>query len=720
LSRIHFFALSVGKISPCAICLALTAVVAQMLASPVGSKKRPVTVEDAIQMRQVADSDCFLGDESNGCIAHFSPDGQRFVIVVRRGNVEENTNEYSLLLYQTTQALNSPKPDILLQMSSSSNREAIRKVRWLRDNETLVFLGENPGEAAQVYAFDLRTRRVTKQTNHETSVSNFDVTPDGREILFLADTPPEKLKEAEKVRKEGIAITDQPLRELIEGNCASTIYCSQQQLFFQRGQEPPLRIPLSGFAWARNPVSLSPNGKYGVVGVNILAEDLPTGWADYKFDENDYLHGFFRNTKGATPFAQYLLLDTEKRTAEPLWNAPMIQFPRLFWAPDGHALFLNSYLPLAGTDPQERQARRENPFPVEVKLPDREIRKTAVKEFPEDAGSGAPLVLTLDEDLNRPPRIYVSRRGTQQKALLLNLNPEFAELNLGNVEAFEWKAPNGVDVTGGLYLPPDRVPGKRYPLVIQTHGYAPGGFSMGGMNEWNSGYAARLLAAKDVVVLQAYRLKVPGADETDKTLGATSQQAQKKFAVGAYEAAIDALDKRGVIDRDRVGIMGFSRTVCFVADALTHTQYHFAAALLVDGIDCGYFEYLILGGQPDLDNLNGGSAPFGPNLKAWFKEAPGFNLDKVHTPVRLEAHGASAGVLQLWEWYSGLSRLAKPVDYIYLPDAPHLLVKPWEREASQQGAVDWFCFWLKGEEDPATEKQDQYQRWRKLRQESRN
>jgi len=34
---------------------------------------------------------------------------------------------------------------------------------------------------------------------------------------------------------------------------------------------------------------------------------------------------------------------------------------------------------------------------------------------------------------------------------------------------------------------------------------------------------------------------------------------------------------------------------------------------------------------------------------------------------------------------------------------------------SQQGNVDWFCFWLKGEEDPAPAKVEQYARWRDLR-----
>jgi len=68
-----------------------------------------------------------------------------------------------------------------------------------------------------------------------------------------------------------------------------------------------------------------------------------------------------------------------------------------------------------------------------------------------------------------------------------------------------------------------------------------------------------------------------------------------------------------------------------------------------------------------------------------------------------------------WEWFAGLSRLNKPVDLVYIPEGTHVLQKPWERMVSQQGDVDWFCFWLKGEEDSAPGKAGEYIRWNRLR-----
>jgi hypothetical protein len=62
-----------------------------------------------------------------------------------------------------------------------------------------------------------------------------------------------------------------------------------------------------------------------------------------------------------------------------------------------------------------------------------------------------------------------------------------------------------------------------------------------------------------------------------------------------------------------------------------------------------------------------------------------------------------------------LLRLKKPVDFVYIPSGYHILQKPWDRMVSQQGDVDWFCFWLKDEEDPDPAKGEQYGRWSRLR-----
>jgi len=105
----------------------------------------------------------------------------------------------------------------------------------------------------------------------------------------------------------------------------------------------------------------------------------------------------------------------------------------------------------------------------------------------------------------------------------------------------------------------------------------------------------------------------------------------------------------------------------------------------------------------------------GQGVDSWLSEASGFNLDKVATPMRLVALGSSTA-WGLWKWYVGLSRLEKPVEFVLLPDATHLIAKPQERVLAEQGLVDWFCFRLKDEEDPSPQKMERYERWRAMRQ----
>lgn len=151
---------------------------------------------------------------------------------------------------------------------------------------------------------------------------------------------------------------------------------------------------------------------------------------------------------------------------------------------------------------------------------------------------------------------------------------------------------------------------------------------------------------------------------------------------------------------------------------LTHSKYGLLAATVTDGVDAGYFQYVAFlnsrkGMIQNFEQLNGGP-PFGSNLQAWTETSPGFNLDKVKTPLRITALSKEA-LLGEWEWFAALTRLRKPVEFVALQDGAHILVRPWDRMVSQGGTVDWFRFWLKGEEDTDPAKAEQYERWRELK-----
>ena len=151
--------------------------------------------------------------------------------------------------------------------------------------------------------------------------------------------------------------------------------------------------------------------------------------------------------------------------------------------------------------------------------------------------------------------------------------------------------------------------------------------------------------------------------------------------------------------------------------AITTAEHPFAAASVTEGATFGYFEYLFaVGGGLDreADAINGGK-PFGAEgLKNWLARSPEFNMDKVRTPLLLLLPGAPS-VFADWEPYAALRYLKKPVDLIMLQAGTHVMTNPTQRLASETSNVDWFRFWLKGEEDPDPAKAEQYARWRELK-----
>ncbi len=715
--------------------------------------KPPVTVRDCIRMTRLADPVYGSGGSARGRVAQFSPDGRQFLVVLRKGNLEQNTDEYSLLLFRTDQILNSAKPQVLLTLASSSNRPAISGVKWL-DNKTIAFLGEKPGGVPQVYTLNTGTLHLRRLTDHPTTIISFDLTADGKELVFEADPPRKKALEAEETERRGMVITTQPPEEILAGDSWSfqaTVF-EGEELFIKRGRDFARRILVRDVLLNNlPPPSLSPDGRHAIVYVWI--REIPHHWEKY---QDALLHE--RVTEKRMPGAASgvfapMLLDTSTGDLGLLLEAPPtlshISSYGFAWAPDGQSLVLSgALLPLDVTDPSELDSRLKTRYVIELKLPNREIMKITDKDLkvirwdltrnmivlessdrsktlasaiyrkrgprweevavkPEDITGDVPIEVTLDEDINTPPRIFAIDPKSKRRGLLLDLNPQFAGLRFSKVEAVSWKATDGHEVLGGLYLPPDYVAGAKYPLVMQTHGFKPSRFMIDG--PWGGGaFSAQPLANKGFVVLQVGGSKDPAQD---RTFIDTTQEAPREMA--AYEGAIDYLDGRGLIDAKLVGIIGFSRTEYSVKYALTHSKYRFAAATVADGIDAGYFSYMVFPNK-GYENLNGGP-PFGEALQLWLKNSPGFNLDKVRTPVRIEAYSPFSLLGLQWEWFSGLTYLRKPVDFLYLRDGTHLLVRPWQRLASQQGNVDWFSFWLKGEEDADPAKAEQYARWRELR-----
>jgi len=707
--------------------------------------QRPVAVVDAIRMTQLG-SEAQLS--SNRSIGNFSPDGMRFVILLRKGNLEQNTNDYSLV-FRTADAFRSPAPVVLVSLASSSNRPAIREVTWLDDSDTILFLGEHPNERTQVYSVKCSSGELHRLTNHPTNLTTLVTKPTGEPIVYAAESSASNLVTSAALR-DGFHVSGELLSDLIRGSIGGGEYDDHNLFIKNRAAERGIQANIAGEI--KSPyveISLSPDGHYFVV--QTQAKRIPKAWSEY---DDRFLQIKARESipPGAPTWVyQYELVDARTGESRPLLNAPIPTWgSEIFWAPDSRSVVVSdAYLPLNVDNPTEQALRKTTAFLVEITLPelqfvkisDQDLRlldwdsktNTVLCEVGRlDSANGkmvpkayfrkssdswskvdapkAPTTsrpdIVLHEDLNTPPQIVVVDPTTGNTSLLMDLNPQFRDLRFGKVEEVKWHSTLGNEVEGGLYWPPDYVEGKKYPLVIQTHGFTPTKFLIDG--PFTTAFAAQALAGKGFFVLQD--------SDLDVHFEQTSEEIRR--AVGTYEGAIDYLDRRGLIDRNRVGLIGFSRTCLYVTYALTQSTYKFAAAVIADGVAADYFQYMAFGNSlpmldADAEALNGAS-PFADGLSLWIKRSSLFQIDKVEAPLLIQAIGPTS-LLGQWAWFTGLYRLHRAVDMTYIPEGTHILEKPWERLTSQQGNVDWFCFWLKGEEDPDPAKSEQYARWRALR-----
>jgi len=711
--------------------------------------KRCITVADTIRMTRIAGplrSGSYAGFGPQDGIAFLSPDGKRVAMVLRRGNLENNTNVYSLWVFGTHGISKGERPRRIVEFASSSNQDGIARPTWLADNDTIVFLGARGVEPSQLYLIRCSTGGLEQLTHHRTALTSYAVTADGRTIVYAAEQPGRPVVTRESLRG-GFWVDRQNLVDVIRGQLSG----AEQEIFVRRNVgEPASKLSTAGRLDDRTPeLSMSPNGRYVLAKTNAIR--VPDLWRDY---DDEWIRAVLRQQLPAgfpTRIAQYELFDLQTGKRSLLLNAPVSSAPTpVIWSPDSRSLVLSGvHLPLDVSDPREREARRVHTYVVEIRLLAHAVsvvtdeslvpvawhsagavvsfRRSGEKQceggqqasvWYEKAADGwkrrdsdVPVVIeacpnvTVEQSLNEPARIVMRDVHNSEVHTLFDLNSQFADLAFTRVERLRWPGGNGRFVEGGLYLPVGYVPGKKYPLVIQTHGFDPNAFWIEGPH--TTAFAAQPLASRGIVVLQV----------NDIFYDSLVTPAELDRAMDAYESAIDELDKRGLIDPARVGLVGFSRTGMYVKYALTHSRKSFAAAVVADANDGGYLQYVL--NEPFAPRIGAemdavfGAAPFGDGLQIWFQKSPGFRLDAVRTPVLIEALGPWS-LLNEWEWFSGLKRLEKPVDLVYLPTGTHVLVKPWDRQVSMEASVDWLCFWLTGEEDPDPRKKAQYSRWREF------
>jgi len=751
--------------SPLAMRLASLSLfsIATLLCSPTFGASRPFTAKDDVGLALFE----YAGQGAPGGVIKYSPDGRYFAVLTERGRLDLNAPEDALWLFSTADvqrfvqhpAAAAPVPVALAQMATDKDGPLIEHVHWLQDSSGIAFTTIKQSARCkyhQLFVANLKTHALTALTPEEQDVGDFDIRSETR-YIYEANAP--HLLTAAEDQRPAVAVTGQNFWSIAFPNDHPLLSPFEDAGLWavidgERRQVLPAKAYESSYGLIS--LSLSPDGRSAVA--LIKTEHPPANWSKYQAPPGYAKFNMPLDT------AAYHLIDLKSGARKLLVNAPsgLNQDWHSYmlvarWSADGQSLLLpDTFFPLEVRDPKEIGDRESHPYIAVLRLKSGQLDRvlavragldklryavldarfeddhTVVVDFdrsgylpqaPPSAvfrqqGNGGwrqvagaedprlaalPIKLEVRESINEPPALTAQDKASGTSRLIWDPNPQLQGVELGSGEVIHWKDDSGYEWEAGLVKPPDYTPGKRYPLVIQTHGFVKHQFLSNGI--FTSAFAARPLAAAGIAVVQM----------SENPNGLTTEKEGPDQLIG-FRSLVKKLAGEGIIDPTKVGAIGFSRTVYHVLYTLTADPSLLAAASVTDGVTLGYFEYIFSVDQDfdgEADVINGGK-PFGAEgLKNWLAHSPEFNMDKVRAPLLLQQPGPKSAFAD-WEPYAALRYLKKPVDLIMLQPGTHVMTNPTQRLASETTNVDWFRFWLQDYEDPDPTKAEQYQRWERL------
>jgi dipeptidyl aminopeptidase/acylaminoacyl peptidase len=252
---------------------------------------------------------------------------------------------------------------------------------------------------------------------------------------------------------------------------------------------------------------------------------------------------------------------------------------------------------------------------------------------------------------------------------ITHLNPTFKNHPIAKTEVIHWKGGNDDEVEGLLYYPDDYQPGKKYPLIVATHGGPAGADHDAWSESW--AYSNNLLTQRG-----AFILKTNYHGSSDYGLKWVESICCGKYytlEIPDIEKGVDSLITKGLVDPDKIGALGWSNgSILSIELTVTDPDRYKAAA-----VGAGDVEWISDWANVDFgeafDHYYFGKAPF-QDPQLYIKESPLFKMDRVKTPT-LIFHGTNDRNVptdQSWEYYRTLYWLNKvPVKFILFPGEPH-------------------------------------------------
>jgi len=266
------------------------------------------------------------------------------------------------------------------------------------------------------------------------------------------------------------------------------------------------------------------------------------------------------------------------------------------------------------------------------------------------------------------------------------------ELALGKTELVKWKnKTDGMEIDGLLLTPPDYVAGKSYPLLVVIHG-GPAGVFQASFTLRRSAYPVQAFASQGYVVFMPNPRGSGGYGERFRKANV------KDWGYSDYNDIQDGVDElvaRGIADKNRMGVMGWSYGGFMTSWTITQTQRFKAAS-----VGAGVTNLFSMWGTTDIPPFQEsyfGARPW-EDRELYNKHSAMSFVDKVTTPTLIQ-HGTEdrrVPLSQGEELYTALRSRGMTVEMVKYPRSPHGLQEPKLIRDSMMRNLEWFDRYVMG------------------------
>jgi dipeptidyl aminopeptidase/acylaminoacyl peptidase len=693
--------------------------------------------------------------------------GNTFAYLVKSPDVESNENRFHLFIRSIDDKPGTPGRSAVSGTSMSS-------VRWIDDDTHISMLATIAGRKG-LFILDVNTGKVDAVGDSSEDIESYTIDGAGDLVIYAVTDPQVWSADATDPTPEDLA---GGYRSRFGEHHQALVWLGDSEVIYLRRkgingrwsapealqiENPFNHVHMTHLAAAEE-LSLSPNGKQLLV--SFVTDTIPENWKSdpivsiYAFDSVMILYDIGTGTSK-------LALNSISPSSTPVWSS------------DSRSFLVNAHSPIgSGLEQRDIHDNRtsgadESLFAVDANsggveevarnIPNnaeaplswqssgdiivhtvgasigryrrflgawREVQRIPIPKADGDRfkflASNGEIIVGVHETVSAPEDVFVYERGEGRIRLLTEINQQLEKLHFAPVRTIQWRTESGENITGLLFMPPDYSPGKRYPLVIQTKGDM-GVFTCDSGSNHDPAFAPQPIASAGLMYLvrtteEGFKLQ---EDVNHRPRGYPGGIGEAVHEMNIWDDAVDLLDRKGMVDRSRVGIIGFSRTGWEVEFDLVHARTRYAAATAADNVQYSLGEYLLMPGFAHADEAMYAGPPFGATLNNWRRYSISFNLDKIHTPLLIESMGYGirdddparipVSLAVRYELTRGLNELRKPVELYYYPNEDHQPDHPKARLESLQRNVDWYRFWLQGYEDPDPSKSEQYRRWRAMK-----